>query len=98
MKAGSNLLNAVSAIALSAGIVMTGAGVMSLAAVTVAEAAVISRVDVRGNSRVDASTVSGNLTITPAHRSTTTTSMNRSSGCSQQAFSPMFASACPVRP
>lgn len=65
MKAGSNLLNAVSAIALSAGIVVTGAGVVSFATVTVAEAAVISRVDVRGNSRVDASTVRGNLTITP---------------------------------
>lgn len=65
MKAGSNLLNAVSAVALSAGIVVTGAGVVSLAAMTVAEAAVISRVDVRGNSRVDASTVRGNLTITP---------------------------------
>ncbi len=65
MKAGSNLLNAVSAIALSAGIVVAGAGVVSFATVTVAEAAVISRVDVRGNSRVDASTVRGNLTITP---------------------------------
>jgi outer membrane protein insertion porin family len=68
MKAGSNLLNAVSAVALSAGIVMAGAGVMSLAAVTVAEAAVINRIDVRGNSRVDASTVRGNLTITPGAR------------------------------
>ncbi|WP_394689665.1 outer membrane protein assembly factor BamA [Hoeflea sp.] len=65
MKAGSNLLNAVSAIALSAGIVVAGAGVVSLAAVTVAEAAVVNRIDVRGNSRVDASTVRGNLTITP---------------------------------
>jgi outer membrane protein insertion porin family len=68
MKAGSNLLNAVSAIALSAGIAMTGAGVVSLATATVAEAAVISRVDVRGNSRVDASTIRGNLTITPGDR------------------------------
>ncbi|MEQ8481352.1 MAG: outer membrane protein assembly factor BamA [Hoeflea sp.] len=65
MKAGSNLLNAVSAIALSAGIVMTGAGVATLGSVSVAEAAVVSRIDVRGNSRVDASTVRGNLTITP---------------------------------
>ena len=31
----------------------------------IAEAAVVSRIDVRGNSRVDASTVRGNLTITP---------------------------------
>lgn len=65
MKAGSNLLNAVSAVALTAGIVVTGAGAVTLAGVTVAEAAVISRIDVRGNSRVDASTVRGNLTISP---------------------------------
>ena len=65
MKAGSNLLNAVSAVALTAGIVVTGASAVTLAGVTVAEAAVISRIDVRGNSRVDASTVRGNLTIAP---------------------------------
>ncbi|MEM5495170.1 outer membrane protein assembly factor BamA [Hoeflea sp. AS16] len=65
MKAGSNLLNAVSAVALTAGIVVTGAGAVSLAGVTVAEAAVVNRIDVRGNSRVDASTVRGNLTISP---------------------------------
>jgi len=65
MKAGSNLLNAVSAVALTAGIVVTGVSAVTLAGVTVAEAAVISRIDVRGNSRVDASTVRGNLTISP---------------------------------
>lgn len=65
MKAGSNLLNAVSAVALAAGIVATSAGVMTIASVSVAEAAVVSRIDVRGNSRVDASTVRGNLTIRP---------------------------------
>jgi outer membrane protein insertion porin family len=65
MKAGSNLLNAVSAVALTAGIVVTGAGAVTLAGVTVAEAAVVNRIDVRGNSRVDASTVRGNLTISP---------------------------------
>ncbi|WP_417418593.1 outer membrane protein assembly factor BamA [Hoeflea sp.] len=68
MKAGSNLLNAVSAVALTAGIVVTGAGAVSLAGVTVAEAAVVNRIDVRGNSRVDASTVRGNLTISPGAR------------------------------
>ncbi|WP_412048805.1 outer membrane protein assembly factor BamA [Hoeflea sp. Naph1] len=68
MKTGSNLLNAVSAVALSAGIIVTGAGVATLAGVTVAEAAVVSRIDVRGNSRVDASTVRGNLTISPGSR------------------------------
>ena len=65
MKSGSNLLNAASAIALTAAIVVTGAGVGTLAGVTVAEAAVISRIEVRGNSRVEASTVRGNLTISP---------------------------------
>lgn len=65
MKAGSKFLNAVSAVALSAGIISAGAGVATLATVTAAEAAVVSRIDVRGNSRVDASTVSGNLTISP---------------------------------
>ena len=65
MKAGSNLLNAVSAVALTAGIVVTGASAVMLAGVTVAEAAVVSRIDVRGHSRVDASTVRGNLTISP---------------------------------
>ncbi|OCW56578.1 outer membrane protein assembly factor BamA [Hoeflea olei] len=65
MKTGSSLLNAVSAAALAAGIVVTGAGVATLAGVTIAEAAVVNRVEVRGNSRVDASTVRGNLTIKP---------------------------------
>jgi len=65
MKAGSNLLNAVSAVALTAGIVVTGAGAVTLAGVAIAEASVINRIDVRGNSRVDASTVRGNLTIAP---------------------------------
>ncbi|MGJ8572745.1 MAG: outer membrane protein assembly factor BamA [Hoeflea sp.] len=65
MKAGSNLLNAVSAVALTAGIVVTGASAVTLAGVTVAEAAVINRIEVRGNSRVEASTVRGNLTISP---------------------------------
>jgi len=65
MKAGSNLLNAVSAVALTAGIVVTGASAVTLVGTTVAEAAVINRIDVRGNSRVDASTVRGNVTISP---------------------------------
>jgi outer membrane protein insertion porin family len=65
MKAGSNLLNAVSAVALSAGIVVSGAGVATLSAVAVAEAAVISRIEVRGNTRVEASTIRNNVTIQP---------------------------------
>lgn len=65
MKAGSNLLGAVSAVALSAGIAVSGAATVTLAMVTVAQAATVSRIEVRGNSRVDAETVRGNLTIRP---------------------------------
>ena len=48
MKAGSRFLNAVSAIALSAGVVVSGASVVVLASPLAAEAAVIQRIDVRG--------------------------------------------------
>ncbi len=65
MKAGSKFLNAVSAVALSAGIVATGTGIVTLASASVAEAAVISRVEVRGATRVSAETVRANITITP---------------------------------
>lgn len=65
MKAGSNLLNAVSAFALSASLATAGAGIVTLSAVTVAEAAVVSNIQVRGNERVEASTVRNNLTIEP---------------------------------
>lgn len=63
MKAGSRFLNAVSAIALSASVVASGAGALTFA--TAAEAAVIQRIDVRGASRVGAEAVRSNLTITP---------------------------------
>jgi len=65
MKAGSKFLNAASAVALSAGIVASGAGVVSMLSVTAAEASTVSRIVVQGNSRIDASTVRGNLTIKP---------------------------------
>ena len=52
MKAGSKFLNAVSAVALSAGVVSSGAGVVVLGAASPAEAAVIQRIDVRGAQRV----------------------------------------------
>jgi len=65
MKAGSKFLNAVSAVALSAGIVASGAGVVTLASVSVAEAAVIQKVDVRGASRTGADAVRDNITIKP---------------------------------
>jgi len=65
MKAGSRFLNAVSAVALSASIVSTGAVVTSLSLAGAAEAATISRIDVRGLSRVDAGTVKSNIAISP---------------------------------
>ncbi|NLS06812.1 outer membrane protein assembly factor BamA [Rhizobium sp. P32RR-XVIII] len=65
MKAGSRFLNAVSAVALSAGIVASGAGAITIVSATAAEAAVIQRIDVRGASRVGAEAVRSNLTITP---------------------------------
>lgn len=68
MKFRSRLLNAVSAVSLSAGIAITGVGSAMVVMTGVAEAAVVSRVVVQGNSRVDASTVRNNLTITPGGR------------------------------
>lgn len=65
MKAKSSLLSAVSAVALSAGVILSGAGVMQLAAVTVADAAVVNRIEVRGNTRVDAETVRNYVDIRP---------------------------------
>src|SRR6218665_2432169 len=65
MKAGSKFLNAVSAVALSTSMVATGSGVVTLASATVAEAATISRVEVRGATRVSAETVRANITIVP---------------------------------
>ncbi|HTO32661.1 MAG TPA: outer membrane protein assembly factor BamA [Pararhizobium sp.] len=65
MKAGSKFLNAVSAVALSASMVATGSGIVTLASASVAEAATISRVEVRGATRVSPETVRANITIVP---------------------------------
>jgi len=65
MKAGSRFLNAVSAFALSAGVVASGSGVLVLASVTASEAAVIQRVDVRGAQRTGVEAVRSNLLIKP---------------------------------
>ncbi|WP_183899900.1 outer membrane protein assembly factor BamA [Rhizobium metallidurans] len=65
MKAGSRFLNAVSAVALSAGIVASGASATVFISASAAEAAVIQRVDVRGANRVGAEAVRSNLTIQP---------------------------------
>ncbi|MDO1583925.1 outer membrane protein assembly factor BamA [Rhizobium oryzicola] len=65
MKAGSKFLNAVSAFALSAGVVASGASVVVLASPMAAQAAVIQRVEVRGAQRAGQEAVRSNLTIRP---------------------------------
>ncbi len=65
MKAGSRFLNAVSAVALSASVVASGAGVLVLASAVSAEAAVIRNVQVRGAQRAGEEAVRSNLTIRP---------------------------------
>ena len=64
MKAGSRFLNAVSAVALSAG-VSSVAGLGVLASAGAAHAAVISKIDVRGAERSGADSVRSNITIAP---------------------------------
>jgi outer membrane protein insertion porin family len=65
MKAGSRFLNAVSAFALSAGVIASGAGVLVLASAPAAEAAVIRSVQVRGAQRAGEEAVRSNITIRP---------------------------------
>lgn len=65
MKAGSNFLNAVSAVALSASMVVTGGSFATLVSASVAEAATIRSIQVRGADRVSAETVKANVTIVP---------------------------------
>jgi outer membrane protein insertion porin family len=65
MKAGSKFLNAVSAVALSASMVVTGGSVATLVSATAAEAAVIRSIQVSGADRVSADTVKANVTIVP---------------------------------
>ena len=65
MKAVSKFMSAASAAALSAALVVPSALAVQFAVVSVAEAAVVSRIEVRGNSRVDADTVRNNIKIKP---------------------------------
>ncbi|MCM2399687.1 outer membrane protein assembly factor BamA [Rhizobium sp. S153] len=65
MKAGSRFLNAVSAVALSAGVVSSGAGVAVLASAIAAQAAVIQRIEVKGAQRVSPEAVRSNISIKP---------------------------------
>ncbi|TIO54215.1 MAG: outer membrane protein assembly factor BamA [Mesorhizobium sp.] len=65
MKAASKFLSAASAAALSAALVLPGALAVQFGATSVAEAAVVSRVEVSGNQRVDAETIRNYISIKP---------------------------------
>ena len=65
MKAASKFMSAASAAALSAALIVPSALALQLVATSVAQAAVVSRVEVRGNSRVDAETVRNYIKIKP---------------------------------
>ncbi|MBB5701814.1 outer membrane protein insertion porin family [Ochrobactrum daejeonense] len=65
MTASSKFFGAASALAMSVALVASGTAALSLASVNVAEAAVVSRVEVRGNTRVDAQTIRDNIEIRP---------------------------------
>ena len=65
MKAASKFLSAASAVALSAALVVPVALAVQFVATSAAEAAVVSRVEVRGNQRVDAETIRNYITIKP---------------------------------
>src|SRR5690348_550719 len=65
MKAASGFLSAASAVALSAALAMPSAFVLQLASVSVAQAAVVSSIDVRGNQRVNAEIIRSYITIKP---------------------------------
>jgi len=65
MKAVCKFLSAASAIALSASIVVPTTVVVQLAGISAADAAVVSRIEVRGNQRVDAETIRSYVGISP---------------------------------
>ncbi|MFU0504582.1 outer membrane protein assembly factor BamA [Pseudaminobacter sp. NGMCC 1.201702] len=65
MKAASNFLNAASAVALSASLMLPGVVALQFAGVSAAYAATVSNVEVRGNQRVDASTIREYVAIQP---------------------------------
>ena len=65
MKAASRFLGAVYAVALSAALAVPGAVALQLVSVSVAQAAVVSSIDVRGNQRVEAQTIRDYVTIKP---------------------------------
>ncbi|KAA0970493.1 outer membrane protein assembly factor BamA [Aureimonas fodinaquatilis] len=70
MTAGSKLLNALSAVALSSTILAASTLAVSFGTVGSAQAAVVNRVEVRGTSRVDAETVRNLSQISPGQNVT----------------------------
>jgi outer membrane protein insertion porin family len=70
MKATSRFRSAVSAAAISAGLILSGAGVVQFVGVTEAVAAVVSSISVRGNERVDDETIRNYVGITPGRQFT----------------------------
>ncbi|MGE0499880.1 MAG: outer membrane protein assembly factor BamA [Rhizobiaceae bacterium] len=65
MKAASGIVSAVVAAVMSVGIVTTGGFVSQVVSATVAHAAVVSRIEVRGNRRVDYETIVNYVAIKP---------------------------------
>ena len=65
MKAAFKFASAASAVALSAALAVPGAVAVQFVAVSAAEAAVVNRVEVRGNQRVDADTMRNYIAIKP---------------------------------
>ncbi|MDI6026121.1 outer membrane protein assembly factor BamA [Corticibacterium sp. UT-5YL-CI-8] len=68
MKAAFKFKSAVSAAALSAALIVPGSAMLQFVAVSAAEAAVVSRIEVRGNQRVDAETVRNYIAIKPGRQ------------------------------
>ena len=65
MKAGRDLRGAISALALSVCLAASATGGALIASTVAAQAAVVDVIEVRGNQRVDAGTIRGNITIVP---------------------------------
>jgi len=65
MKAAFRFARTVSAVALSVSVVVSGGVAFQLGAISSANAAVVSRIEVRGNQRVDADTVRNYIAIRP---------------------------------
>lgn len=70
MKATSRFKSAASAAAISAGLILSGAGALQFVGVTQAVAAVVSNISVQGNERVEAQTIRDYIGIVPGRNFT----------------------------